>query len=377
MEVHGGCFLFGWVVLFAVRWTAVDEQRISEIRRCVKSYDSIAAMPFCYDDSRMELRHLRSFKTVAEELHFGRAAERLHVAQPALSRTIADLEAEMNVRLVERNSRGTSLTAAGELFLGRVRQLLEEADSAVNAAKRRARGETGSLRIGFIGTLGLSLIPRLVRDYRRLYPDVELTLRELGPTRQRQDILGGALDCGFIGLTSDRYDGELKSTLAAKDELMAAMPAEHPLAGRPDVALKELRDESIYLTARENAPVYNPWIIGLCRAAGFDPKIARETDRSATVLNYIAAGFGVSVFPAQIARFNVPGVVFVPLRGKVPGYEYRLAWKPGSVNPALVKFIELVKARRQDLGRKAAADKSKASSAQGEKGAGRKRGAMV
>lgn len=296
----------------------------------------------------MELRHLRSFKAVAEELHFSRAAARLHVAQPALSRTIADLEAEMDVRLVDRNSRGVALTAAGELFLGRVRELLAEADSAVHAAKRRARGETGSLKIGFIGTLSLSLLPRLVRAYRQLYPDVELTLRELGPTRQRENILSGALDCGFLGLTSERFDGELDNTIAAKDVLMVAMPADHLLAGKAGVALKELRDLPIFLTARENAPVYNPWIIGLCREAGFEPNIVRETDRSATVLNYIAAGFGVSVFPAQVAHFNVPGVVFVPLRGKVPGYEYHLAWKPGSVNPALGKFIKLVEAQRMD-----------------------------
>jgi DNA-binding transcriptional LysR family regulator len=293
----------------------------------------------------MELRHLRSFQAVAEELHFSRAAARLHVAQPALSRTIADLEEEMGVLLVERNSRGVALTEAGEVFLGKVRRILEETGAAVLSAQRRARGETGNLSIGFIGTLSLSLLPRLLQAYRQLYPNVEVSLRELGPTRQRQEILGGALDCGFLGLTSDRYDGELETVVAAKDVLMAALPAQHSLAKQPTVPLKALRDEPLYLTARENAPVFNPWIIGLCRDAGFEPRIVRETDRSATVLNYIAAGFGVSIFPSQVAHFNVPGVVFRRLRGKVPGYGYYLAWKTGSTNQALAKFIELVRTR--------------------------------
>jgi len=304
----------------------------------------------------MELRHLRSFKAVAEELHFSRAAARLHVAQPALSRTIADLEEEMKVRLVERNSRGVALTAAGELFLARVRHLLEETDSAIQATRRRARGETGSLKVGFIGTLSLSLLPQLLRAYRQLYPDVEMTLLELGPTRQRRDILGGALDCGFLGLVSERYDGELETTVAAKDALVVALPADHSLAKNASVSLKELHDQSIYLTGRENAPVFNPWIIGLCRGEGFEPRVVRETDRAATVLNYVAAGFGVSIFPSQVAHFNVPGVAFRRLRGKMPGYEYRLAWKPGDANPALAKFIELVKARSRQLVRDALPD---------------------
>ena len=290
----------------------------------------------------MELRHLRGFRMVAEELHFSRAAAKLHVAQPALSRTIADLEAEMGVRLIERNSRGVALTDAGKLFLGRVRAILEETDAAVGAARRRSRGETGSLSLGFIGTLSLSLLPRLVRAFRERYPDVELALRELGPTRQRQEILAGTLDGGFVGLTAARTDDELQSTVVAKDRLMAVLPAEHRLADKAQVELKALRDETFYLTGRENAPVFNPWIIGLCQDAGFEPRVAKETDRAATVLNYVAAGFGVTVFPAEVAHLAVPGVVYRPLRGKIPTYEYHLAWKAGNANPALAAFVALV-----------------------------------
>lgn len=294
------------------------------------------------DSSSMELRHLRTFRAVAEELHFSRAAARLHVAQPALSRTIMDLESELGVRLLERNSRGVALTEAGSLFLERVKCILDDTQTAVSETQRRSRGETGILRIGFIGTLSFELLPRLLRVYRAAFPAVELVLRELGPTRQRAEILAGTLDCGFIGLTSQTLDPELEMTLAAEDSLVAALPDTHRLAGNGTVRLIDLRNEAFYLTARSNAPAYNPWLIGLCQNAGFEPRVSFEVDRSATVLNYIAAGFGVSVFPSRIAALATPGVVFLPLGDPLPTYHYKLAWARGNTNRRVSDFAKLV-----------------------------------
>jgi DNA-binding transcriptional LysR family regulator len=293
----------------------------------------------------MELRHLKTFQAVAEELHFSRAAARLHVAQPALSRTIMDLESEMGVRLVERNSRGVSLTEAGSVFLERVRRILEDTEDAVKAAQRRSRGETGTLRIGFIGTLSLDLLPCLLRGYRSVFPSVELILRELGPTQQRQEILAGTLDCGFIGLTSKSKDTELEMVLAAEDSLMVALPDFHHLGEKAKIRLTDLRNEPIYLTSRLNAPAFNPWLIGLCQQAGFEPQITSEIDRSASVLNYVAAGFGVSIFPSRIAALATPGVKFLPITGRLPRYQYKLAWARGNPCQRLADFARLISER--------------------------------
>ena len=291
----------------------------------------------------MELRHLRTFQVVAEELNFSRAATKLHVAQSALSRTIADLEAEMEVRLLDRNTHGVALTEAGMLFLERVRQILEDTQEAVKEAKRRSRGETGTLRIGFIGTLSQSLLPRLLQAYRAQYPFVDLILNELGPTLQREKILSSHLDCGFIGFAVDSPDPELETFVVAEDPLVAAIPANHPLAKQSTIRLIDLKDEAFYLTAQANAPVFNPWLVKLCQNAGFEPRIARETDRAATVLNYVAAGFGVSLFPSRISSLATPGVRFLTLKGRLPKYRYKLAWARRSSNQVLLNFVELVR----------------------------------
>jgi DNA-binding transcriptional LysR family regulator len=267
----------------------------------------------------------------------------LNVAQPALSRTLMDLESEMGVRLLDRNSRGVALTEAGSVFLERVKRILDETQSAVSEAQRRSRGETGILRIGFIGTLSFELLPRLLRVYRATFPAVDLVLRELGPTQQRSEILAGTLDCGFIGLTSQNQDPDLEMVLAAEDSLVAALPDTHHLAGNATVRLVDLKNESFYLTARSNAPAFNPWVIGLCQSAGFEPQISFEVDRAATVLNYVAAGFGVSIFPSRISAMATPGVVFLPLADSLPAYLYKLAWARGTTNRRVSDFAEMVR----------------------------------
>jgi len=304
-------------------------------------------MLICDNHRWMELRHLRTFQVVAEELNFSRAARKLHVAQPALSRTIADLEAEMEVRLLNRNTHGVTLTDAGALFLERVRQILDDTREAVTEARRRSRGETGTLRVGFIGTLSQSLLPTLLHAYRAQYPFVDLVIREMGPTQQREKILSGHLDCGFIGFAVDSPDPELETFVVAEDDLMAAIPANHPLAKKSAIRLADLKNEAFFLTAQANAPVFNPWLVKLCQKSGFEPRIARETDRAATVLNYIAAGFGISLFPSSIAALATPGVRFLPLKGRLPKYRYKFAWARGNPSQALLQFVRFVQERRR------------------------------
>jgi DNA-binding transcriptional LysR family regulator len=309
----------------------------------------------------VELRHLRAFQAVAEELNFSRAARQLHVAQPALSRTIADLEAEMEVRLLDRNTHGVALTDAGGLFLERVRQILDDSKDAVTQAQRRSRGETGTVRIGFIGTLSHSLLPRLLRAYRAKFPLVDLVLHELGPTMQREQIVSGHLHCGFIGLALDSPDPDLVTFVVAEDPLVAAVPVGHVLAKGSAIRLGDLKDEAFYLTAQANAPVFNPWLVKLCAKSGFAPRIVRETDRAATVLNYVAAGFGVSLFPSRIAALATPGVRFLPLKGRLPKYQYKFAWARGNSSQALHEFVRFVRGASAKATRREGTRKTKKS----------------
>ncbi|HEY5893935.1 MAG TPA: LysR substrate-binding domain-containing protein [Chthoniobacterales bacterium] len=291
----------------------------------------------------MELRHLKSFVAVAEELNFSKAALRLHVAQSALSRTIRDLENELGFRLLERDSHGVRLTDPGSVFLERTRRILSDTQDAITISQCRARGETGTLRLGFIGTLSHSILPRVLQASHAQWPGIDLHLHEMHPTAQRAAILDGRLDAGLIGLIASQEDPDLEFATAAQESLFAAVPMSHPLANRASVALPELHGESFYFTAREDAPLFNPWVFSLCRAADFEPRVVKETDRSATVLNYIAAGFGISIFPAQLAALATPGVCWIPFDPPLPLYTYSLAWKRGHQTPAVARFLDLIR----------------------------------
>lgn len=287
----------------------------------------------------MELRHLKYFVAVAEELNFSRAAIRLRVAQPALSKQIRDLERELEVKLLERSSHHVAMTAAGEAFLDRSRRILGESEEAVQAARRAHRGETGTLGIGFIGSISHAILPKILQSYRHDYPEVDLNLSELGPAEQVEAILSRSMDVGFLGMAQARKIPDLQVEVLAEEDLMAAFPSGHEMASMKEIPLKALRKERFILTSRRNAPLFNEWLVELCHKAGFAPEIIREVDRAPTVLNYIAAGEGVSVFPAEIAKSAAPGVKFVPL-ARLPKYRYCMAWRKGEEAGALQQFVE-------------------------------------
>lgn len=289
----------------------------------------------------MELRHLRYFIATAEELNFRRAAERLHVAQPALSTQIQQLEEELGgVRLLDRDRHHVALTAAGKVFLEHGRRVLRAAEEAARAAGRAARGETGQLSIGFIAQLSYEWLPNVLRSFRRGSPDVEITLTELTPTRQIEELLARRIDLGIIGLGLPEPHEELEVAVMMEENLVAALPLDHPLAKRRTLALAELAGERFIFTARADAPAFSPWLVSLCQKAGFEPRVALEADRSPSSLNYVAAGFGVAIFPAQIGRLTMPGVRFVPLdRANTPGYQLCVAWRRDNATPALERFL--------------------------------------
>lgn len=289
---------------------------------------------------------MRYFLAVAEELNFRKAAERLHVSQPTLSTQVRQLEEEMGVQLLKRDTHSVSLTPAGQHFQEHVRDILRQTDEAQRQARRMARGETGELSIGFVASLGQGLLPNVLRAYRKRFPEVELRLAQMDTTQQIEALANRRLDLGFIGLGLSAEVADLQLATVADERLMAVFPQDHPLTrshGRPrkSIALSELAHEPFLFASRKGAPLFNPWLIVLCQQAGFQPEVIREDGQPVTVMNYVAAGLGVTILPAQFARMSMTGVTFVPLASPVPSYRYCAAWYPHNAHSALAHFVEM------------------------------------
>ena len=271
----------------------------------------------------MELRHARYFVAVAEELNFRRAAERLHLAQPSLSTQIRLLEADVGVQLLERDSHKVELTPAGRSFLEGCRRLLQDAENYTRTARRIARGEGTPL--DWICSLPChGLLPSILRRFRQRFPDVQLLLSEMDSTAQIEQIAGNRIDLGLIGLGLPKDIPELEIVIVAEERLVAAIPQDHALAhkSRKSIPLRALANEHFLLGSRVNAPVFNPWIIVLCQQAGFQPHVVQESGQPMTVLNYVAAGLGVTILPEQFSRLVTAGVCFIPLARPTPEYRY-------------------------------------------------------
>jgi DNA-binding transcriptional LysR family regulator len=214
-------------------------------------------------------------------------------------------------------------------------------------ARRIAQGETGHLSIGFVASLGHGLLPSILRAYREKFPDVELRLAEMDTTQQIEALNRRQLDLGFIGLgLPSREITDLQLATIREEKLVAVLPQDHPLATKGryrknPLPLSALARERFLLGARASAAVYNPWLIVLCQQAGFQPHVVQEIGQPVTVLNYVAAGLGVTILPAQFSRLSTVGVRFIPLAKPVPHYRYCAAWSPQNQHSALVHFIEI------------------------------------
>lgn len=260
----------------------------------------------------MELRHLRSFVAVAEELHFGRAAERLHISRPPLTQQIKALEQEVGITLLDRTSRSVRLTEGGRTFLEHARRTLWEADRTIEAAQRAARGELGWLTLGFVNSAAYEVLPRILRIFHARHPDVRLDLREL-PTEDQLRLVGSELDIGIV--RDPRLDDghELTVTPLVHERLWAALATEHPLATATQVELAELAMEPFVMVSRAGTPSCYDHIVALCLGAGFSPQTAEEALQYPSMLGLVAAGYGVALVPACATLLQVAGVAYVPL----------------------------------------------------------------
>ena len=289
----------------------------------------------------MELRHLRYFVAVAEELHFTRAASRLNLAQPALSQQIKQLEKELGVVLLARTRRSVALTEPGRAFLAEARRTLGAAEQAIRTARRAAQGEVGSLRLGYVDFATWLDFPGLLRKFRQQFPSVDVTLVELHREPLREALVRGDLDLGFFTL-SERDRG-LRGLKIGVDPLIIALPADHPRAAESSLALATLAEESWVLFPRELRTVYGELILESCRRAGFVPRIGQEASQLHALAGLVSAGVGVAMLPRAMTAAPRRGVVYRPVRGRPPSLPLHLVWREGDLSPTATRFVEVAR----------------------------------
>lgn len=290
----------------------------------------------------MELRHLRYFVAVAEELHFGRAAVRLSIAQPPLSQQIQQLESELGVRLFVRARPRIALTDAGKAFLPAAREVLARAEAAVEAARRADRGELGALRIGFAGSAIYDMLPLMVRVYRERHPDVRVTLREMNTLEQVEALEMGMLDTGFLRMPV--RSPALALEVVRREPFIVALPEGHPLAALERIPPRALADEPFILLPRHWQSGFYDEVIAFCRAQGFSPRVVQEATELHTIVGLVMAGLGVSLVPASLHHLREQGVAYRPLEGDPPVAEMALAWRRDDDSRVLAGFLATARA---------------------------------
>ncbi|WP_342117842.1 LysR family transcriptional regulator [Pseudoduganella sp. OTU4001] len=303
----------------------------------------------------IELRQLRYFATVAEELHFGRAARRLHMTQPPLSQTIMALEETLGAPLFERNRRGVALTAAGAALLPEAQRLLQQAAGLPELVQRAATGASGRLSLAFVSSADYSVLPPSLRAYRAEYPQVEITLKEATSDLQLDDLLEGRVDAGLlIPPLPDRARQELDYLPVLSEPLVLAAPAELPAlaAARarggkaPGAAdLRKLAGIPLIIFPRHISPGLYDAVLSVFREAGITPEVGQEAIQMQTIVSLVSAGMGLALVPQSVSNLRRPGVEYLPLVQSTPLVETGLAWRRDNASPVLRGFLELMKKR--------------------------------
>ena len=289
----------------------------------------------------MELRHLRYFVAVAEELNFCRAAERLHIAQPPLSLQIRHLEEELHTALFDRVKRRLVLTAAGQSMLEDARRLLGDAEKAKHRARAAARGQTGRLAIGYVGTAIYDLLPDAVRLFRQRHASVELSLEDMSSAAQVQALRRGQIQLGI--LRPPINDDTIETEDFVQERLMVALPERHALSGHSHVRLTDLMKESFVQCAASVEPSLHRCYLDLLKRASFEPCVLQEVTHLQTQLGLVAAGMGVSLVPSGVMNLPRPGVVYREVSGPQVMLPKSVAWMKGISSPQLEGFLSAIR----------------------------------
>ncbi|NJL64684.1 MAG: LysR family transcriptional regulator [Methylacidiphilales bacterium] len=297
----------------------------------------------------MELRHLRYFVTLAEELHFGHAAAKLHIAQPPLSQQIRQLETELGFQLFQRTKRTVKLTEAGQIFLVEVKKIFKQLEQAIQIGQQTSRGEVGQLVLGFVSSAAYSILPEILRRFRAEFPDVKLELHELTTDEQWQYLRDGKIDVGFLrpGFSHHLIEKEIFETETIFCEaLVIALPEGHRLASKAEIPVKLLINEQFILFPRSFSPGHYDTIISLCQQAGFSPKVIQEAIQMQTIVSLVAAQMGIAIVPSSLQNLQRTGVIYKPIkRLKEPAVEVKMnvIWRSNYASPIVDKFLNVVR----------------------------------
>ena len=291
----------------------------------------------------MELRHLRYFLAVAQELNFTRAARRLNIAQPPLTQQIKALEAELGVTLFDRSSYRIQLTEGGRAFAAEVERILGEVRNAVLIAKRAARAAVGQVRVGF--TESASFNPRVTsafRSFRSAYPDIEVSLEERQSTELAVGLREGRIDIAFLRPPLKKEDG-LRLHLLEEEEMVVAVPSGHPLAKRKEIALVELEAETFILYPRAVRPGLADAVVSACEKVGFTPRVEQYAPQMSSTINLVAASLGISVVPRSMRELQPHAVSYLRLRGCPVHALLGIAHRADEASVAVLKFVEMAR----------------------------------
>ena len=296
----------------------------------------------------MNLRRLKFFVTVAEELHFGRAAERLCMTQPPLSQAILALEEELSVTLFKRTKRNVALTPVGEHLLSHVSKLLEEVEALPALARQLARGEIGSLKLGFVTTADYNLLPELISHYGATYPEVKVSLKEMTSDLQIEALMQGDINAGLIIPLHQTLHSSLDYLPLLHEPLMAAVPEDWVRSGRVDVSggrlrIQDVADEPLVLFPRRSAPAFHDVITTYFVANGLQPTIGQEAIQMQTIISLVSAGMGIALVTGSLRRLGRVGVRYVGLEGKPPVIETGLVWRRDDPSPTVLRLVEIAR----------------------------------
>jgi len=297
----------------------------------------------------MELRTLRYFVTLAEELHFGRAARRLSITQPPLSLAIRGLEEELGVSLFARTRRQVALTHAGASFLEQAQDILARTGAAVELARAADSGRVGRLAIGFMSASIYTLLPPVLREFAAAHPGVRLELRELTLPQQAAALRRHDIHVGFV--RPPVSDAEFASEILLEEPLVVALPAGHPLTSLRRVRALRLADEHFVMFQRAPGLVLHDLVLGFCLQQGFTPRVTQEASQSHAVVGLVSAGIGVALVPASAQETRLRGVEFRPLAEASPSVGTALAWRRDDASPVLQAFVATARQVAQQFAR--------------------------
>jgi DNA-binding transcriptional LysR family regulator len=290
----------------------------------------------------MELRHLRYFVAVAEELNFTKAAAKLHLAQPSLTRQIHNLEEELGVQLLNRSKSQVAMTEEGRSFLVDARRILSLASQSVLAVQRLSRGEIGQLNLAYLPNFDFELLPETLRAFRQQFPHVALNLFDMTPAEQLRALEARKIDLGFVGLPPSSPPSGLQWESIACHRTVVVLPLKHRLARKRQVRLRDLETMFFVGMSEKTHPSFRAWLNQTCQQAGFTPRVLQDAELEPALMTFVAEGLGVTLARENIKKLPHPGVAFRPLVPPVKS-DYCIVWNRNNDSRALQQYIQIVK----------------------------------